>query len=83
MWDHDGTRLYYSVGKVVMQDSATGNIGQATVALCLPLRTALFAVTRTGDFVGVRTLGESFTAPELEIATEGFRELSARVPVPQ
>jgi eukaryotic-like serine/threonine-protein kinase len=86
MWDHDGKRLYYSVGKVVMQvafDSATGNIGQATVALRLPLRTALFAVTRTGDFVGVRTLGESFTAPELEIATEWFRELSARVPVPQ
>jgi hypothetical protein len=43
-----------------------------------------FAVgRRTGDFVGVRTLGESFTAPELEIATEWFRELSARVPVPQ
>jgi Tol biopolymer transport system component len=85
MWDHDGKRLYYSAGDAVMQvvfDAVTGNIGHSTVALRLPPRTAVFAVTSAGDFIGVHTLSENFTAPELEIATEWFRELSARVPVP-
>ena len=85
MWDHVGKRLYYSAGDVVMQvafDSATGNIGQATVALRIPPRTAIFGVTPAGDFIGVHTLSENFTAPELEIATEWLRELSERVPVP-
>jgi len=85
MWDHDGERLYYSAGGVVMKvafDSASGNIGQATVALRLPPRTAVFGVTPAGDFIGVHTLSENFTATELEIATEWFRELSERVPVP-
>ena len=63
-------------------DSAAGSIGQAKVALRLPPRTVVFGVTPTGDFIGVRTLSENFTAPELEIATEWFRELSARVHVP-
>jgi serine/threonine protein kinase/Tol biopolymer transport system component len=85
MWDHDGKHLYYSAGDAVMQvafDSATGNIGQATVALHPPPSTAIFGVSPTGDFIGLRsTLSESFTAPEVEIATEWFRELSTRVPV--
>jgi Tol biopolymer transport system component len=67
MWDHDGKHLYYSAGDAVMQvafDSATGNIGQATVALHSPPSTAIFGVSPTGDFIGLRTtLSESFTAP--------------------
>jgi eukaryotic-like serine/threonine-protein kinase len=85
MWARDGKHLYYSTGDVVMQvafDSATGSIGQAKVALHLPPRTAAFGVTPVGDFIGVRTPSTDFTAPELEIATEWLRELSARVPVP-
>ncbi len=86
MWDRDGKRLYYSTGNVLMQvvfDSATGNIGQPTVALRLPPRTAVFAVTAAGEFIGVRKLSETITVPELQVATEWLRELSARVPVPR
>lgn len=85
MWDHEGKHLYYSAGDAVMQvvfNSATGNIGQATAALRLPPRTAVFGVTPAGDFVGIHTLSENFTATELEVTTEWFRELNARVPVP-
>ena len=86
MWSHDGRSLGYSVGDAVMQvvfDPATGNIGQATVAVRLPQRSAIFDVTPAGEFVGVRKLSENHSAPELEIATEWFRELSARVPNPR
>lgn len=86
MWGHDGKHLYYSAGDSVIQvvfDPATGNIGQATVAVRLPPRTAVFDFTSTGDFIGVRKLAENLSAPELEIATEWFRELNARVPVPR
>jgi hypothetical protein len=62
--------------------TATGNIGQTTVAVRLPQRSAIFDVTATGEFVGVRKLSENHSAPELEIATEWFRELNARVPKP-
>jgi Tol biopolymer transport system component len=85
MWDHEGKHLYYSAGDAVMQvvfNSATGNISQATAALRVPPRTAVFGVTPAGDFIGIHTLSENFTATELEVATEWFRELSARVPVP-
>jgi eukaryotic-like serine/threonine-protein kinase len=85
VWGHDGKSLYYSAGDAVMQvvfDSTTGNIGQTTVAVRLPPRTAIFDVSPAGDFIGVRKLAESFTAPELEIATEWLRELSERVPLP-
>jgi eukaryotic-like serine/threonine-protein kinase len=85
MWGPGGNHLYYSLGAVVMQvpfDPSTGKIGQATVALRSPPRTVVFGVTRVGDFIGVRTLSENFTAPELEIATEWVRELSTLVPVP-
>ena len=85
MWDHDGKRLYYFSGHVIMQvafDSATGNVGQAMVALRLPPSSEIFGVSPVGDFIGLRTnLSETFTIPELEIATEWLRELSARVPV--
>ncbi len=85
MWDHDGKRLYYSVGDFVMQvafDSASGKIGQAAVALHLQPRNAVFGVAPNGDFIGVRKVSENLSSPELEIATEWFRELSTRVPVP-
>ena len=50
---------------------------------CVCRRVPLFfGVTPAGDFVGIRTLSENFTATEVEVATEWFRELSARVPVP-
>ncbi len=85
MWDHDGKRLYYSSGDAIMQvafDSATGNIGQATVALRLPPSTEIFGVSPAGDFIGLRTnLSETLATPELEIATEWLRELSTRVPI--
>jgi hypothetical protein len=86
MWGHDGKSLDYSVGDAVMQvafDPATGNIGQATVAVRLPQRSAIFDVTPAGEFVGVRKLAESYSAPQLEIATEWFRELSDRIPNPR
>ncbi|MGA9967083.1 MAG: protein kinase [Terriglobales bacterium] len=85
MWSHDGKRLYYSVGNAIMEvafDSVTGKIGQAQVTLRVPARTAVFDVTGGGEFIGARTLTEDYTAPELEIVTEWFRELSARVPMP-
>jgi hypothetical protein len=86
VWGHDGKRLYYSAGDAVMQvvfDSTTGNIGQTTVAVRLPPRTAVFDVSPAGEFIGVHKLLESFTAAELGIATEWFRELSARAPNPR
>jgi hypothetical protein len=86
MWDHGGKRLYYSAGNVLMQvafDSATGNIGQTTVALGVPPHSAVFGVTPAGEFIGVRKLSENSSAPELEVRTEWLRELSARVPVPR
>ena len=61
-------------------DSATGNIGQTTVAVRLPPRTAVFDVSPAGEFIGVHKLSENFSAPELEIVTEWFRELRTRVP---
>jgi len=85
MWSHDGKRLYYSVGNAIMEvafDSVTGKIGQAQVTLRVPARTAVFDVTGGGEFIGARTLTEDYTAPELEIVTEWFRELSVRVPMP-
>ncbi|HEY2857076.1 MAG TPA: protein kinase [Terracidiphilus sp.] len=85
MWDRDGKRLFYSSGDVLMQvafDSKSGNIGQAAVGLRLPARTAVFGVSPAGNFVGLRTTqSNTFTAPELEVATEWFRELRARLPV--
>jgi hypothetical protein len=66
----------------VVFNSATGNISQATAALRVPPRTVVFGVTPAGDFIGIHTLPENFTATELEVETEWFRELSARVPVP-
>jgi len=86
MWEPDGKRLYYSAGEAMMQadfDPATGNVGQATAAFHLPPRTVIFAITPGGDFIGVRTLSENQTAPEVEIATDWFRELSPRVPAPR
>jgi serine/threonine-protein kinase len=85
MWSHDGKNLYYSVGDAVMQvvfDPASGNVGQARVAARLPQRSAISGVTAGGEFIGVRKLSENHFAPELEIVTEWFRELSARVPKP-
>jgi serine/threonine protein kinase len=85
MWSHDGKFLYYSVGDAVMQvvfDPSSGNIGQATVAARLPQRSAISDVTSGGEFVGVRKLSENHSAPELEIVTAWFRELSERVPKP-
>jgi serine/threonine protein kinase/WD40 repeat protein len=85
MWGRDGKTLYYSAGDAVMQvafDSATGNIGQTTVAVRLPPRTAVFDVSPAGEFIGVHKLSENFSAPELEIVTEWFTELRTRVPAP-
>ena len=85
LWGHDGKSLYYSAGDAVMQvvfDPATGNVGHTTVAVRLPPRTAVFSVSPDGEFIGVRKVAESLSTPELEIATEWFRELSARVPGP-
>jgi hypothetical protein len=38
--------------------------------------------TPAGEYFGVRKLSENHSAPELEIATEWFRELNNRVPKP-
>jgi hypothetical protein len=86
MWDQDGKRLYYAMGNSFMQtafDSSRGITGSPTVLFSLPPHTAVLAVTAAGEFIGVRKLSESTTVPELQVATEWLRELSARVPVPR
>jgi serine/threonine protein kinase len=85
VWGRDGKNLYYSVGDAVMQvgfDPSTGSIGRTTLAVRLPGRTVVFDVSPAGEFIGVHKLSENSSAPELEIVTEWFRELGARVPVP-
>jgi hypothetical protein len=73
----------YSAGDAVLQvvfDPVTGSIGQAAVPVRLPPRAAVFGVSPDGEFIGVRNLAESLSASELEVASEWFREVRARVP---
>jgi serine/threonine-protein kinase len=85
LWSHDGKHLCYSAGDAVLQvvfDPATGNIGQAAVPVRLPPRAAVFGVSPDGEFTGERKLAESLSASELEVASEWFHEVRARVPNP-